>query len=364
MRGWGAKLFRALAGFLILVTALPLINSNEWWIRLWDFPRAQIAVLLTVALAAGLLWRGFRGRGGALLGLGLAVALGYQITRIWPYSPLHPTELPGAASCRPEERIRLAEINVLQDNRDFAAVRDLVARERPDLVLLTETDAAWARSLEPLHPAYPHRVEVPLPNTYGMLLFSRFPLTGTDVRTLLEPDVPSIRTNLRLPSGRQILFYGVHPRPPVPGHDTAQRDAELVVVGREIRRAGRPTIVAGDLNDVAWSDTTRLFRKVSGLKDPRVGRRLMPTFPADYPGLRWPLDYVFVTPGFTLLGMTRFGDVGSDHLPVAVDLCAERLGKVEIAPTRLDAETREEVREVIQEGVEEAREDAADARAR
>lgn len=150
-----------------------------------------------------------------------------------------------------------------------------------------------------------------------------------------------------------ISVYGVHPRPPKPRQDTAERDAELVLVGREVRQQGKPTIVAGDLNDVAWSDTTALFQEVSGLLDPRVGRQLMPTFPAHLPLLRWPLDYVFVSPGFTLLRMERLGDVGSDHLPILVELCVSNLAPANLPPDQLRDETREKVSETIEEGREE-----------
>ncbi len=74
------------------------------------------------------------------------------------------------------------------------------------------------------------------------------------------------------------------PRPPRPGDDTGERDAELMTVAREVARRGAPAIVAGDLNDVGWSRTSRRMRAVGGLGDPRIGRGLLATFdcePAD-----------------------------------------------------------------------------------
>jgi endonuclease/exonuclease/phosphatase (EEP) superfamily protein YafD len=57
------------------------------------------------------------------------------------------------------------------------------------------------------------------------------------------------------------------PAAPRPGEDTAHRDAELVVVAREIKARGRPAIVMGDLNDVAWSRTTLMLERIGGLLD-------------------------------------------------------------------------------------------------
>ena len=113
-----------------------------------------------------------------------------------------------------------------------------------------------------------------------------------------------------------------HPRPPSPTESDGsdERDAELVIVGRAAESSDLPVIVAGDLNDVAWSRTTRLFRKLSGLLDPRIGRGMYNTFHAKLPGLRWPLDHLFHSHQFTLVGMQRLDDVGSDHFPILVEL--------------------------------------------
>ena len=52
---------------------------------------------------------------------------------------------------------------------------------------------------------------------------------------MVEDDIPSIHTNIRLPSGDIIRLYGIHPRPPIPteSKDSTERDAELVMVGKE-----------------------------------------------------------------------------------------------------------------------------------
>jgi len=93
-----------------------------------------------------------------------------------------------------------------------------------------------------------------------------------------------------------------------------------VMVGREVERSGRTSIVAGDLNDVAWSHTTRLFRRLSRLLDPRIGRGMFNTFHARYWPLRWPLDHVFVSDDFVLESMRRLPAFGSDHFPILIRL--------------------------------------------
>src|SRR3989337_308824 len=137
-----------------------------------------------------------------------------------------------------------------------------------------------------------------------MIRLSGLPMEG-EVLHRMQPAVPSIRARLRLADGQSVDLHAVHPEPPVIGDDSGERDAELVAIGREVRSSGRAAIVMGDLNDVAWSRTSRLFLDVSGMKDPRVGRGLYPTFNAKYPLLRWPLDHLFVTPHFGLQQLDR-----------------------------------------------------------
>src|SRR5690606_32305981 len=114
----------------------------------------------------------------------------------------------------------------------------------------------------------------PQDNTYGMHLYSKRPLHDVEVKFLVDQEVPSIHGWVELPSGRRVRIHAVHPTPPAPTENPSseERDAELLLVARAVEKEPAPTLVFGDLNDVAWSATNALFQRISGLLDPRIGR--------------------------------------------------------------------------------------------
>ena len=311
-----------LAAALVVATLLPLVPSGAWWVRVFDYPRVQIAgggAAVLVALAAVV-------RRGDRWGLGLAAALAacvaVQAVQIAPYTPLVPPTVVRAAAPPAGPTLSVLVANVLLDNREADRFLAVVAHYDPDVVLVLEPDAWWTRALAPLDAAYPYGAKEPLDNTYGMLLYSRLPLRDVQTRYLVEPDIPSMHARVEVGPGRWAALHALHPDPPNPQYatDTDERDGELLLVAREVRERGGAAVVVGDFNDVAWSRTTRLFQETSGLLDPRVGRGTFSTYNARWPLLRWPLDHVFHSDHFALVRLERGPAFGSDHFPVFAEL--------------------------------------------
>lgn len=317
-----------LLAYTLLITIASFLNFirlDYWWIRVWDFPHLQLTVLAAIGLVGWFVVNHSLTGYYSIVPIGLLATLCYQGWLIYPFTPLHRKQVVRVTSGSDEaaERtIRLLVANVLMDNSRMDHIRILIDKHKPDVVLLLETNQKWQDALTPIADSYPHQVLHPLENTYGMLLYSRLPIRHHELRFLIQDDIPSIYAQLELPSAQIINFYGVHPMPPSPTehYRSTERDAELLLVGKEARKRGGATIVAGDLNDVAWSHTTRLFQRVSGLLDPRVGRGLYNTFHAWYFFLRWPLDHVFVSAHFRLQKILRLPNGGSDHFPMFIAL--------------------------------------------
>ena len=310
---------------LTILTLLPLWRHEAWWVRSLDFPRLQLFVILLLLLVLeSLLLDLSQLSTWGLLGVVL-LCLVYQAWWIVPYTRLYPVEVKSAINADSQKTIRIMTANVLTPNRNANALIQLVRENAPDVLVTFESDSWWQAKLDTLEPDYPHTIKCPLDNLYGMHVYSKLPLTDSHIEYLVESDKPSMHTLVNLPSGHNIRTHFLHPAPPSPteNEESSERDAELIIVAKSVAETDAAVIVAGDMNDVAWSETTRLFRKISGLLDPRVGRGMFNTFHADYWFIRWPLDHLFHSDHFTLSRICRLRGFGSDHFALFAELVLE-----------------------------------------
>ena len=310
---------------LVIVTALPLSKKPHWSIRGLDFPRLQIAFLAAALLVIHGVFLELDSGSTWLLISATALCFFWQLCWVLPYTMIWPKEVKAAKATDLDRQLSIITANVLQTKRNSEALIDLVNQYQPDILVTLESDQWWEDKLNALEVEMPHSVKCPLDNLYGMHVYSRLPFSKEQVSYLVEQGVPSIHLCLELRSGDTVQMHFVHPAPPSPTENTEsiERDADLIIIARRGAESAQPVIVTGDLNDVAWSATTRLFRKISGLLDPRVVRGMFNTFHVSFPFLRWPLDHLFHSAHFTVKHIQRLPSIGSDHFSLFTRLVYE-----------------------------------------
>ncbi len=307
---------------IVVITLLPFIRSDFWIFRILEYLRLQklmagfiltLTIVFTYSFLDGWFW---------WIIIPLGMCLIYLCTQVFPYTFLGAKEMNHANELKPEAGLKVFTANVLMDNQQYDKMLQQIKMQDPDIVFLVETDRKWEEATRILSKDYPYSLKRPMDNTYGLLFFSRLTVKEGKVNFLVEDDVPSIEATLLLANGVEVKLYGLHPKPPVPYESlhTTAKDKELMKVALAIKNLTSPCIVFGDLNDVAWSRTTKLFRTISRLLDPRLGRSFYSTFSAKKRWLRFPLDYIFCSSHFVLHSMKRMPKNGSDHFAMFIHL--------------------------------------------
>lgn len=333
----------------ILISLMPLIKNDFWTFRVFEYPRLQKLFLSTLWIVLTIYFFHFQNLHLNILSGLILINIIHLCYLIYPFTIFAPKQLHKAKYIDEPNRVSILIFNIYEHNNEYEKAINVIKKSNPDIFLLLETNQIWANNIQKLDKDYPFTVKVPLENTYGMLFYSKFELADTSIEYLVEDDIPSIHTRVKLPSGQNIKVHAVHPTPPVPNENprSTERDKELLLVADYVKDAVLPTVVIGDLNDVAWSYTTELFLKISKLLDPRRGRGYFNTFHAKYPFLRFPLDHTFVSTDFKLVTIQKLDNAGSDHFPIYIKLQYEKSAEVQqedeiLEKTAEDVETAEE----------------------
>ncbi|MCL6259035.1 endonuclease/exonuclease/phosphatase family protein [Aquiflexum sp. TKW24L] len=338
--------------FMILAGLIPFVKKDNWTIRIFDYPRFQKLLICIVLI---IIWISFEFAFGfnfdtflffSLIGISL-----YLFYAIYPFTVFgRKMVMPakeGQGNC---PNISVLVMNVFQFNTKYHKVVSLVKEVNPDVVLLVETDTKWEKGIQELEKEYKDSIKKPLDNTYGMLFYSKLKITSSEIHFLIDAEIPSMEIDVELSNGSGVKIYAIHPTPPVPGENpkSTERDAEILLVGKKAKEYGKPALVMGDLNDVGWSYTSKLFLKTSGFLDPRIGRGMYNTFNAKYFFLRWPLDHIFVSKHFTLNKINVEKSIGSDHFPISSKFTLQPQNENEELET--DAKSEQKAEEKINKG--------------
>lgn len=305
-----------------------LVNTDNRYLKFLDFPRIQFFWLGLGVLLAFLLvnrrwaWYDY------VITAGLVLGTVVQSTYLINYTTLAGATVPDArADVAETDRVSVLVLNVYRENRDAEAVRALIDERNPDIFIGMEVNAWWDEALADAQAAYPYGEESVNEVGYGMVVYSQLPLSDVRTAYLNNDSVPTIEAIASLEDGRRFRLIAAHPVPPtyfekLPDNE-GQREVALSEIGKRAAGSDLPVLVAGDFNDVAWGNTDRLTETEGVLEDVRVGRGFLNSFDATNFLMRWPLDHAVVTDEWSVVGIERLRDVGSDHYPIWFELALE-----------------------------------------
>ena len=319
-----SKIVIGISVIVIVLSVLSLIHDLAYWYaKILDFPRTQYLILSVICLLLFTILNRKWNITSYIIAAGLIAAIFIHSVKIAPYffgeKVVPEVSLEESNS---NSRVEILIVNVLMTNKNAARLKEIIDEHQPDMVLAMEVDSWWIDQLEEID--YPFTMSHPLDNAYGMALYSRLPLSKSEVKFFRHQDVPSFHTVVELRSGKKIKFHGVHPVAPFPSEkypdNVGMEEVALSKVGNLVEADTLPSIVAGDFNDVSWSNSTRFFEKSGNLKNVRLGRGLYNSFSAQSFFMRWPLDHFFVTEDFGAVKIERLPKFGSDHFPMLAEL--------------------------------------------
>ncbi|WP_036841417.1 endonuclease/exonuclease/phosphatase family protein [Polaribacter sp. Hel_I_88] len=321
----------------ILLTITPFIAVDYWWVRAFDFPHLQLTFLTVLAITTYFIKFNFKSKKDYLF---LTILIGccvFQFSKIYPYTTFANFDVLNASK-NEDNSIKIITANVLQKNKKSEKIINEINVLKPDIILLTEVNKRWITELEEKATnTYKYKQEIPLDNAYGMALYSNLELINPQTNYLVSDSIPSIEAKVILKEGDTLQLYAIHPTPPMPQENamSTNRDTEMMMTAKMSLEADFPVIVLGDFNDVAWSETSQLFKSVSELLDPRIGRGLYNTYSADSYILKWPLDHIFISKEFRVKKMEVRKDINSDHYPLYTEFSFEPEKAFEQEPTQV-----------------------------
>lgn len=239
----------------------------------------------------------------------------------WCMSGVVTVYLPGnqPAAAGPQQ-IRVMSFNVWIGNFNTNMVLDRIRESDADLLMVSEYANHWSHGLTELDNDYPHRVLLPRWHGYGLAVFSKYPLSQTEVHHLAgeKTDTPMIVT--LVDTGQHTFrLAAVHVISPTTRERLQIRNQQLLEAGRLLQPAELPTVVVGDFNCTPWSPFLVDLLGTTGLRDSRQGFGYQASWHTRVGWLRIPIDHAFVSDEIFVHRRWVAQPAGSDHYPIVMD---------------------------------------------
>lgn len=258
-----------------------------------------------------------------------ALVVCWSVLSMWVLPILLPSE-----AAAPRSTLRIAFANVNAWNSPSSAALRWFEDTGADVVALIECSTSWVDGLRGASAdgaaTWPHAlVRIDDHPIGGVTLLSRYPLR--DAKAMVSPEgrFPMIDAVVEAPEG-PVRIIVAHPVPPVGFGAVQLRDAEFRWLAQQCADSDLPTAVVADFNDTPFGQALREFETRSGMRRGTRVSGLVTTWPSRVGGIPWPaplriaIDHCYVSADIGVEAIAAGPDIGSDHLPLLIDISVSR----------------------------------------
>jgi endonuclease/exonuclease/phosphatase (EEP) superfamily protein YafD len=257
------------------------------------------------------------------------LALANLIVALWAAGPMSWQALPLQAAPSGLPAIRVMSMNLLATNRDVTDIDREVRAVDPDIVCMQEIAFFHEEHFRStLGVRYPY-VQIANLNG-GVAIYSKLPLHfSADPRFAGVEMAKRIRCEVEV-GGATLALYCVHvPRFSASIASVGYSRLELAQLLSYVRNDPLPVVIAGDFNFSDETGNAALVRE-TGLRSAHamagsgfaMTRRLQVPVLKHVIGAR--IDHVYLAPPLTATRFQVAGEIGSDHLPIVVDVALNK----------------------------------------
>jgi endonuclease/exonuclease/phosphatase (EEP) superfamily protein YafD len=214
---------------------------------------------------------------------------------------------------------RLITFNIWHHNSEIPSVARFFERSNADVLVVQEATPMQARQLRQRLISYRYSmVDGTLDD--GTIIFSRWPIENSRYLELVDGGARTASVSIRWRE-QPVQILGVHLHWPLGRRVSRFRNAELeALAALASTSTSRPLLVAGDFNITPWSSFYQRFVTAANLNDADVGQGLPASWPAVLGPLGIRIDHCLYSPQWNVIATRTGPELGSDHLPVIVDL--------------------------------------------
>lgn len=218
-------------------------------------------------------------------------------------------------------RLKLLQANIKYSNNQYAQVIAYIKEETPDIVTLQEVDKNWQANLGGLDAEYPYSKFDAQATGSGIALYSKIKLERVERLDLGLSWRPSIQADFKL-DNTLVHLLTIHPPTPTEAPNFRDRNLQFAAVTQHLLSLTAPKILIGDMNDTVWSNYHAEMLTQTQMRNARKGYGILPSWPSWllFKPLMIPIDQCLLSPEIAVAAIKTGKDIGSDHLPLIVEL--------------------------------------------